>query len=245
MSPMPRALLSILILAALSSRVAAAELVLPPGQPLERAALEGLLRDAMADHGVAEPMALAIEQPPLPLANQAGSPITLTLVTLTHEPVTGHYRAQIEARLDGGVSRTISVAGTVQELVEVPVPQRPIGVGETIEATALKMIAVPASALRDNPIQSMAAAVGLEAQRALPAGRLIRSRDLAPPVMVRRGDAVRLVFARGGLEVTTGGQALEAGREGQSIRIANEASGEVRRGTVAGPHRVLVAGGNP
>lgn len=51
-----------------------------------------------------------------------------------------------------------------------------------------------------------------------------------------------MVFARGGLEIVGAGVALEQGRRGQSIRVQNSASGQVRRATVIGPRRVVVDG---
>ena len=49
-----------------------------------------------------------------------------------------------------------------------------------------------------------------------------------------------MVFLRGGLEILVAGIALDQGRQGQSIRVQNAASGEVRRATVVGPRRVAV-----
>lgn len=220
---------------------AAATTLLAPGQPLDRATVEAMILEGLADQGLEEPLALRVERPELPMANRAGLPITLALRRLVHDPATARYEADIEATLEGGASRTITVAGTVEALVEVPVPRVPIAQGEIISAEVLQMRRVPASALRADQIRAMASAVGMEALRPLAAGRLLRTRDVAEPALIKRGDAVRLVYARGGLEVTASGQALELGRQGQSIRVSNDASGEVRRGTVVGPRRVLVS----
>jgi flagella basal body P-ring formation protein FlgA len=224
--------------------MARASVVLSPGQPLERAMVEAIVRDGLADHGLVGPLALQVDRPDLPLANQAGLPITLTLVALRHEPEAGRYEARIEARIDGGSSRTITVSGMVAELVEVPVPRASIRQGASISAELLETRTIPASALRATDlVQSADALIGQEALRSLTAGRPVRVRDVAPPALVRRGDQVRLVYARGGLEITTLGVALEAGRQGAPIQIQNGGSGQVRRGVVDGPRRVLMEPG--
>lgn len=230
--------------AAAPAAAAPAEVVLPPGRPLDRGTVEAMLRDALAERGVAGPLALRVDQPALPLANGAGVPITLTLATLDHDPGTGRYQAGIEARLAGGAggeARTISVAGTVEELVEVPVPTRAIAQGEMLAADLLDARMVPVSSLRAAAlVESSQAAIGQEALRPLPAGRALRARDLAPPALVRRGDQVRIVYVQGGLEITAGGVALGPGRRGDAVQVQNGGSGEVRRGVVDGPRRIVV-----
>ena len=52
-------------------------------------------------------------------------------------------------------------------------------------------------------------------------------------------------FARVGLEIMGAGVAMDQGRMGESIRMQNAASGEVRRATVIGPRRVAVDGSMP
>lgn len=228
----------------LNSYSAAADLVLAPGQALEQAALERMLCDALAKRGVAGPLALDIEQPSLPLANNAASPISLMLVALSHEPSTGRYRAQINATLDSGISRVIAVSGRAQELIDVIYPVRTINAGEIIDADDLKIISAPASSLVGDHFHSINNVIGLEAKRALLAGKFIRVRDLGKQVMVRRGEVVRLVFVRGSLELTAEGMALEDGQIGQNIRISNEISGQLRYGNVVGQNLVHLIGGS-
>ena len=221
---------------------AAADVVLAPGQPLEQGLVEGLVREALVAQGIGAAVTVSIDRPDLPLANRAQRPIMLKVAGLRRDRATGRYEARIAATLPDGEGSTIMVAGIAQELVAVVVPTRPVAPGEMLTAADLALRQVPEAQLQPDTLTDPADAVGLEARRALPAGRMIRGREVAAPVLVRRGEPVTVVYATGRLEITTAGTALAAGRRGEPIQVQNSASGEVRRGIVAGVRRVRIEG---
>jgi flagella basal body P-ring formation protein FlgA len=53
-------------------------------------------------------------------------------------------------------------------------------------------------------------------------------------VLVKRGDAVLMLARREGIEVSTAGEALDAGARGAMVRVRNATSGQVVRMRVAG-----------
>ncbi|MCH4152629.1 MAG: flagellar basal body P-ring formation chaperone FlgA [Sphingobium sp.] len=67
-------------------------------------------------------------------------------------------------------------------------------------------------------------AAGKEAKRALPVGIALRASDIGPPTLIRRGDAITLLFRDGRLTISAPGKALSAGSAGAPIRIVNLAS---------------------
>lgn len=213
---------------------------LAPGRPLDHDLVERMVREALAARGLEGPLALRIERPDLPLANRATSPIALSIAGLDYEARTGRYEVRIKATLQSGVGSSIAVAGTATELVEIVVPRRAIAQGETIARTDLVMRHVSMAELRPDAVLTAEDLVGQEAARPLPAGRALRTRDVSSPQLVRRGEPVRIVYAAAGLEIVTAGVALGQGRRGEAIQVQNTASGEVRRGTIDGPRRVLV-----
>lgn len=75
-------------------------------------------------------------------------------------------------------------------------------------------------------------AIGRIAQRSLAAGQPLGPRVLVEPLLVRRGDSVQIRARRESVEVVVPGQALDAGRRGQTIRVRNTANGSVIRARV-------------
>jgi flagella basal body P-ring formation protein FlgA len=89
-----------------------------------------------------------------------------------------------------------------------------------------------------DPISSPEEAVGQMSRRMLRPGDILRSGQLSSPVLVKRGDAVLMVARREGIEVSTAGEALDAGARGAVVRVRNAGSGQVVRMRVAGPGTV-------
>lgn len=79
---------------------------------------------------------------------------------------------------------------------------------------------------------------GLSPRRPMRAGQIVRTRMLAAPMLVRRGDGVTIVVHSGAVEVRNAGEALEAGREGEVVRVRNSATGRVIRARVIGEDMV-------
>nr|WP_314463935.1 flagellar basal body P-ring formation chaperone FlgA [uncultured Novosphingobium sp.] len=86
---------------------------------------------------------------------------------------------------------------------------------------------------------SPAEAAGQEAVRRLNAGAPVRSTDLTPPRLVRRGEAVTISLVSGNLKISSPGRALSDGTRGEQVRVLNlatnrtldavaEGSGDVR-----------------
>lgn len=82
------------------------------------------------------------------------------------------------------------------------------------------------------------AVIGLASRRALRAGQVVDPRTLNQPVLVQRGAAVSIVARNGPVQVSTRGEALAAGREGDLIEVRNTASGKVIRARVTDSNEV-------
>jgi flagella basal body P-ring formation protein FlgA len=89
-----------------------------------------------------------------------------------------------------------------------------------------------------DPISSPEEAVGQMSRRMLRPGDILRRGQLSSPVLVKRGDAVLMIARREGVEVSTAGEALDAGARGAVVRVRNAGSGQVVRMRVAGPGAV-------
>jgi flagella basal body P-ring formation protein FlgA len=106
-----------------------------------------------------------------------------------------------------------------------------------LERRDISMIADPVSA----PEQ----AVGQSSRRSLRTGDILRSSYLASPVLVKRGDQVEMLARHDGIEVSTSGEALDAGGRGAVIRVRNSGSGQVVRMRVTGAGTVESVTGQP
>jgi flagella basal body P-ring formation protein FlgA len=108
------------------------------------------------------------------------------------------------------------------------------GADVTLERRDITAIADPISVPED--------AIGQTSRRSLRAGEVLRSGQLAAPLLVKRGDAVLMLARQDGVEVSTAGEALDAGSRGALVRVRNAGSGQVVRMRVAGAGTVEPVG---
>ncbi len=220
--------------------LAAAEIALAAGAPLTAEMVADLVRDELAGRGLAGELAVEVRQPAVAVPNRAGTKMRVALSELRHDRRTGRFQGRLEAVLPSGEASAVPIAGRVDELVEVPVPIRPLARGEAIATGDLATAWLPLAALPDDGVLRPEDLVGREAVRMLAAGRAVRAGEVAEPWAVRRGDQASMAFRRGGLQIVTAAEALENGRPGETIRVRNAVSGEVRQALVIGTRRVEV-----
>lgn len=101
-----------------------------------------------------------------------------------------------------------------------------VAAGRPIDAADLLLERRSVSATPDATSDEQAV-VGLSSRRALRSGDIVRTQQLVAPLLVRRGDAVRIVAHREQIEVTMVGEALEAGARAALVRVRNTGTGKV------------------
>ncbi|HPU54649.1 MAG TPA: flagellar basal body P-ring formation chaperone FlgA, partial [Burkholderiaceae bacterium] len=84
-----------------------------------------------------------------------------------------------------------------------------------------------------------AAAIGRTLQRGLAAGDALRQADLKTRLLFGTGDTVRIVATGPGYAISSEGQALGPGLEGQNARVRTD-SGRIVTGVATGERRVEV-----
>lgn len=113
-----------------------------------------------------------------------------------------------------------------------PVPSVTIYPGETIRESVLEDREFPNLTERPHAIDSRRVLVGKVARRTLPPGQLIPVNAVEDPKIVVRGTPVQLVFAQGGLVISTLATPLQSATVGEQVRARNLDSGLVVVGTV-------------
>ncbi len=228
-------LLVVLLLAA--PTVARAALWLLPGEPLTETHLRALVEPVLP---AGETFELAFSQPSLPLHNPSTVEAFLQLVDFRHEPRTERFTGSILVRLQSGEERLLALGGRAQAMVEVPVPLRTIAAGERLDPALFEPLRIAERQLRADALTDPADLVDGEARRRLLPGRPLRRADVQSLRLVRRGEAVELVYRAPGIELVTTGRALEDGGRGSLVAVLNPDSGQRLTGVVSGAGQVAL-----
>jgi flagella basal body P-ring formation protein FlgA len=113
-----------------------------------------------------------------------------------------------------------------QATARVLVAATDIPAGQTLTAADLTLERRPLQAAPD-AVSERRDIVGMSARRALHAGDSVRKSWLIAPILVRRGEAVRILASRDQVEVSVAGVALANGANGAIVRVRNASSGNV------------------
>lgn len=105
---------------------------------------------------------------------------------------------------------------------ESPVLSRSVAKGEILDAADFTTAALSPSTARTALPPSEAE--GREALRNLRAGQAVRAADVAPPRIIRRGQAVTILFTAGPLNIQAAGRALSDAGVGEPVRVMNLSS---------------------
>jgi flagella basal body P-ring formation protein FlgA len=121
------------------------------------------------------------------------------------------------------------VRGTVTASVVVTSTEIPSG--RVIGAAEVSLERRDVSAVPD-PVADLSAIAGMSSRRALHPGQVVQRQWLVAPVIVKRGDAVRIVARTGPVAVDVPGEAMEPGRRDDVVRVRNTTTGRVIRARV-------------
>lgn len=105
------------------------------------------------------------------------------------------------------------------ELINGVVTKRTLQRGIPIRASDIELQSFPSNRLKSGHVKSLSYPIGMEPSQTIPKGALISINMLRPPVLVRKGDAVSIIFERNGISVTNEGIALENGGLREKIKI--------------------------
>lgn len=238
---MPRCFVLALCLSLLLPEVASSA-TLPAGQPLTAEMARELVAAALPEAPSGGRWQVQLMPAGFPLPNHARTDGWMEIEAIDLEPRSGLLDASLRVTLEGGQAGIIALRGRVEAQVQVAVPARALRRGERIDEADLGSVWLPSGRLDQETLLEAADLVGREAGRALPAGRAVRAADLRAPRLVRKDEAVTLLYSRGGLELRSSGTALESAAEGQPVRVAGSGGGRPIRGIVVGPRLVRLGG---
>ncbi len=160
-------------------------------------------------------------------------------VTPSRKEILGSSSFSILFRVNGKIVRSCTIRGRVEAIAEVAAAAVPLQRGTIIRPDQIRMRREDLSRLRQ-PFLRADQVVGMQVKRTIGAGRVIEHRHLQPPPVIRKGEPVKILAARGGLRLSTMGIASMDGRPGQMIRVKNISSNKLIFCRVDGPGMVSV-----
>ncbi|WP_236640277.1 flagellar basal body P-ring formation chaperone FlgA [Tepidimonas charontis] len=140
----------------------------------------------------------------------------------------------------GPVAWSVFLPVQVQVWGPAWVLKRPVPAGETLTAAHVEATQVDWTAYRDGVLVRPEDWLGRQATRSLAAGQVLRPSVVRAPQVLEAGQTVRLRLHGPGFELTATGEAMAAGRVGETVRVRLP-NRRVLLGTVVDAQTVAIA----
>ncbi len=116
------------------------------------------------------------------------------------------------------------VSGKIERIIKLPVLNKSIQGGDLIKASDINMIEIPAYKVQSDYIINEEGLIGMTSRRMMMAGEPLKQNQIMEPVLVQRGESVRISYQSGPIQLISEGKALQNGARGDLIRVTNYSS---------------------
>ena len=137
-------------------------------------------------------------------------------------------------------TRQIPVGGRIFSTERVPVLTSALNRGDIIQPENVAMVSLRSDLVRDGAITDAFTLIGKQARRQIKDGAPIKANQVQTLVLVHRGDEVVVFYALKTMNLTAKGKALDAGGQGETVRILNVKSNRVLTAKVVQTNQVVV-----
>lgn len=152
----------------------------------------------------------------------------------------GPTTVNVAVRADGRTFLKIPVQFEVRRYLDVVVSVRNLNAGEILTEQSVRLERVDAGRLPAGYQTEIDKVLGLQARVPVAPGSVLYGHSLTRPILVRRGETVRLTARVNGIAVEASGTALSQGAAGDTVRVQNSTTNRVLTGRVQDDKSVLV-----
>jgi len=163
-----------------------------------------------------------------------------TVESLSYSRKKGTFVAILEAPANSENARRYKLSGKIYLQQLVPVLNRSIRAGEEILETDLNFKKLKVKKISRNIAVDIQDIIGKSPRRSVRAGSPIVLSNLGDPVTVEKGKLVSVTLNEGGINLSITGRTLEAGSEGDIIRVENIASRKTVQAEVLNANEVRI-----
>lgn len=149
----------------------------------------------------------------------------LAIDRLRHDAQRGYFEVTLSAAGLPGVSPTLR--GRAIAVLEIPVLASQLPLNREITERDLVYIDMAADRLGNGVVTHASELIGMSPRRNIRAGQPVRRADIGTPIIVERGDRVRVSYQTPGMALTVIGEATEDGSLGDVIRLRNTSTHNV------------------
>jgi flagellar basal body P-ring formation protein FlgA len=215
-----------------------------PGRPLRKDEAIDAVRVALTAEGVAGDLDIDLSGFTPPIVPMEAAPAVVAS-QLEYDSNSGRFTAALTLTGEGINTIETRISGRIDRVVEAPVALTRLLPETVLRADDVRIARVSAATLQNEIARSVDQIIGMQLRRPVAAGQPLRLADLSRPPLVQRGATVQIELSAGDLTVTGQAVALDAGAEGEKIRVQNPTSHAFLFAEVVGPGKVQITPDSP
>jgi len=154
----------------------------------------------------------------------SGKPIGLNVDALSYDVASGKFEANLKFKNENETVGAKQVYGRLEEIVEVPVLKNRLSYNSMVTDADLIMLEVSDRSLRGDTIRSREELIGKALKSTVSPNRPIRLSEIQNPLLIKKGDMVKMIYRKGSVEISTEGVAQASASEGDFIKVLNTRS---------------------
>lgn len=213
-----------------------------PSQIIGQSDIEQAISAALTERGAPNRFQIEFTSRNLTLHIPQDATNAIRIEDLQYQPGDDRFAAILGISSDMASGNRTRVSGRIHPVVDVPVLNRRMESGDVISENDIEWLELRQDRIERNTIVDQEQLVGMSPRRALQSGAIVRAGAVRRPIIVEKNSLVNMYLTRGALRLTAQGRALEAGSEGDVIRIQNTTSKTTIEATVTASGAVTVAG---
>ncbi len=202
--------------------------------------IESTLKQKISEKGVHGHYALELNNGKPSFVIPASFDATVEVTQFQYDMQKDVFSATLVAPSRDNPIKKMTVRGSVERLVSVPVLRSNLQNGDVITKNDIDFINVPQEKLQHDVIMNEEQLIGLTPRRIAHAGKFILNGTLHRPQIVARGEPIVIAFTQGALTLTAKGRALQDGAKGDLIRVKNMDSSRTVDAIVTAANQVAV-----
>lgn len=152
----------------------------------------------------------------------------------------GRIPMVLEIKVNGIFQKRIQINSRVMVSQNVIKTIRTIKRGEIFSDENIQLETIKTDRIWKNTIENLDHAIGYEAKRNLPSGKILTQRIVKKPALGNKGDKILILAEKGILKITTPGILKEDGYEDAMVRVLNMESKKVIYGRLVDSNTVKV-----
>ena len=141
-----------------------------------------------------------------------------------------HESGQFIANLISGDGLVRRISGYALLTLPVPVAKRQLMPDDIIKESDLEILRLPWQRVQSFAVLNEDDLIGKQVKHLIVEGRPIQERSIIPPLVISRGDLVKIELTYGPMRLAANGKSIGDAYKGQEVRVVNLSSNKIISG---------------